>query len=346
MRYPWDLGTAALVAAVLAFGAGPAPFALAGRHVASESGLAAGEAHLPSRVARAPRSTLHPAVAAHSLAVWDGRRWHTWWTRDAAPDQWRRAEPQVARAVQWRAARPGIDVGTARFSGAGEAWRFTVALLRIDPTLHSLSLHVERASDGRALPWSVDALPAHASFGVNAGMFDAVGPWGWIVLDGVERQPPGFGPLSSALVVDDGGSVRIVGADSIAAVRGAGVRWAVQSYPTALEGDGDVPSALRMPGTGVDLDHRDARLAVATTRDGRVLIALTRFDALGASFGRVPFGPTLPEMAAILGALGAQRALFLDGGISGQMAVRRAGGGVQRWTALRSVPLALVGSPR
>lgn len=286
------------------------------------------------------------AAVDPSLSVWDGERWRPWWTSATAPARWRGADMRVAGAVQWSSARPGIDIGVVRFSGAGEAWRFAVVLLRIDSSRHALSLHVKRSADGRALPWSADELPEGASFGINAGMFDALGPWGWLVLDGVERQPPGTGALAGALVVAVDGGPRIVPADSIGHVRAAGVRWAVQSYPVALVGDGEIPLPLRSPGAGVDLEHRDARAAVATTRDGRVLIALTRFDALSGILGGIPLGPTLPEMTAILGALGAQRALFLDGGISGQMAVRDDRGRIRRWDGLRRVPLGLVGTPR
>jgi hypothetical protein len=82
-------------------------------------------------------------------------------------------------------------------------------------------------------------------------------------------------------------------------------------------------------------------------RDGRVLVALTRFAALGETFDAVPFGPTVPEMAALLGALGARRAVLLDGGLSGQLLVREAGadGTARReraWRGLRPVPLGLV----
>ena len=54
-----------------------------------------------------------------------------------------------------------------------------------------------------------------------------------------------------------------------------------------------------------------------------MIVALTRFDALGGALGRVPFGLTSPEMAAVMGALGCRQALLLDGGISGQLLVRR-----------------------
>jgi len=60
----------------------------------------------------------------------------------------------------------------------------------------------------------------------------------------------------------------------------------------------------------------------------------------------VPFGLTSVEMAAVMGALGCGQALLLDGGISGQLLVREAGGAVRRWPGTRSVPLALVGRAR
>ena len=109
---------------------------------------------------------------------------------------------------------------------------------------------------------------------------------------------------------------------------------------------GAVPTPLHRASQGVNLDHRDARLAIGTQRDGRVVIALTRFDVLGDSFGRVPFGLTTPEMAAVMGALGCDDALLLDGGIYGDrlcrtpMELRGSGPGI------RSVPLGLVVRPK
>ena len=76
------------------------------------------------------------------------------------------------------------------------------------------------------------------------------------------------------------------------------------------------------------------------------MVAATRFDALGGSLDFVPFGLTVPEMAAVMGALGARGAVLLDGGISAQMLVRDARGRPRQWPALRPVPLALVAVPR
>jgi exopolysaccharide biosynthesis protein len=137
--------------------------------------------------------------------------------------------------------------------------------------------------------------------------------------------------------------VRVLAPDSVAAERRRGTaREAFQSYPTLLV-DGEIPLPLREAGKGVDLAHRDARLALGTLADGRVIAALTRFDALGQSLGRVPFGLTTPEMAAIMGALGCRQALLLDGGISGQLMVRESDGSTRMWIGSRSVPLGLVG---
>jgi exopolysaccharide biosynthesis protein len=105
--------------------------------------------------------------------------------------------------------------------------------------------------------------------------------------------------------------------------------------------DGVVPGPLREAGLGVDLAHRDARLALGTLEDGGVIIALTRFDALGPTLGRVPFGLTTPEMAAVMGGLGARHALLLDGGISGQLMLRSSDGTVRTWRGSRAVPLGL-----
>jgi uncharacterized protein YigE (DUF2233 family) len=122
-------------------------------------------------------------------------------------------------------------------------------------------------------------------------------------------------------------------------------REAFQSYPMLLQ-DGALPPPLRESGRGVDLGHRDSRLALGTLPDGRVVIALTRFDALGGALGRIPFGLTSPEMAAVMGALGCRQALLLDGGISGQLLLRDADGAAQVWPGIRRVPLGLVGRRR
>jgi exopolysaccharide biosynthesis protein len=170
-------------------------------------------------------------------------------------------------------------------------------------------------------------------------------PWGWVVLRGREFLSPGHGPLSTAVTVDHSGVLHWWPPDSIASLRRArGIEDAFQSYPTLLEGDGEVPLPLRPATTagGVDLHHGDSRLAIGKLRDGGVLVALTRFDGLDGLLQAIPLGLTTPQTAALMGALGCSRAVMLDGGISSQLLVRDSTGGVRRWPGIRRVPLGLV----
>jgi hypothetical protein len=336
----------------------------AGRVARALHRAAARLAALGTLVAAAPAAAHAPSLPGSALAVRgsDGA-WRAWWQAGRAPARWAAPLPAVAGAVRWRAVAPGIERGELALAGTGEAWRLRVQLVRVDPRVTTLRLHALVDEAGRGRPWRVDSAPATARVALNAGQFDAAGPWGWVVHEGAEWRAPGRGALAPAVVVDSAGGVRLVPPDSIAAVRAAGgVREAFQSYPALLLGDGDVPAPLRAPGRGVDVAHRDARLALGVLRDGRVLVALTRFAALGESFDAVPFGPTVPEMAALVGALGARRAVLLDGGLSGQLLVREdggtgaggtgaggtgAGGARERaWRGLRAVPLGLLVEPR
>ncbi len=278
------------------------------------------------------------------LAVRAGGQERVWWRSDAAPRAWTQPLALVTGAVRWVPLRAGLERGRLDLSEGGAG--ITVVLARLDPARFSLRLDTLATEDG--LPaWSIAAAPARAALAINAGQFAGGTPWGWLVLRGREVQPPGLGPLSSALVVDRSGRVSLVDADSIPAVRARGEAVeAFQSYPTVLRGDGLVPEPLRAPGGGVNLSHRDTRAGVCVLRDGRLLLVLTRFAMLGDAFARLPFGPTTPEMAAILGALGCRRAVLLDGGLSGQLALRDARGAIVRWPGLRRVPLGLVALPR
>jgi exopolysaccharide biosynthesis protein len=147
-------------------------------------------------------------------------------------------------------------------------------------------------------------------------------------------------------VVTHDGNLRVVAPNRVPLERSQKAALeAFQSYPTLLV-NGVVPPPLRQASQEVSLDHRDARLALGTLDDGRVLVALTRFDALGTSLNRVPLGLTTPEMAAVMGALGCRDAIMLDGGISAQLLLRESNGSARTWPGLRSVPLALIGRPR
>jgi exopolysaccharide biosynthesis protein len=179
----------------------------------------------------------------------------------------------------------------------------------------------------------------------NAGQFRTSGSWGWVVREGVELQPPGSGSAVMAFVVDSNGVPSLIDQSDVPARRGH-VRLAFQSYPALLVGDGSLPWELQAARRGVDLGHRDSRLALGIRDDGSVLVVLTRFTGLGPGAGEMlPWGPTVPEMAAYMRSLGCRRAVLLDGGVSGQLALRTRDGTLRRWANWRSVPLGLVVAP-
>lgn len=282
------------------------------------------------------------ALPESSLTIERDGDWHAWWRAAEAPDSFPTGLPVVRDAVEWEPVRVGIDVADIAIGASGLAWRLQVVLVRIDPQSVRIALDVAVRDAGLRGAWSVESASEGAAVAVNAGQFTGGMPWGWLVRDGIEIQPPGTGVMSMAFVVDTSGRVRLLPVDSIDAQRAdAHVAQAFQSYP-ALLSDGRIPEQLRAQGRGVDVAHRDSRLAIGVLRDGRLILALTRFNGLGAAGGVLPFGLTTPEMAALMGALGARTAMLLDGGLSAQLLVRDSTGAERSWKGMRKVPLGLL----
>lgn len=266
-----------------------------------------------------------------SLSVWTGEGW---------------AElPALAGSLVWREAAAGVAWSEARLAAGGEGWRTRLIVVRLDPGRVRFRLDTATRSRGTRADWSVDRAPREALVAVNAGQFSSSLPWGWTVLGGREYRSPGRGPLSVAVAFDSTGGVRWLTPDQLAdPLTRRGVAAAFQSYPRLLI-EGELPAALLLAGRGVDLAHRDARVALGQTADGAVLVALTRFDGAGGAFDFLPFGLTVSETAAVMAALGARNAVLLDGGISGQLLIRE-GSLTVHWKGLRKVPLGLVAIPR
>ena len=282
-------------------------------------------------------------ATAETLAVEQGGAWRTFWEADRSPERWSAGDSSVARALRWKRLAPGLDWASLRLACGAPAWRVRLIVARLDPALLDLSLVMDQTRADLRPAWTIDRAPDDALLAVNAGQFTGAMPWGWVTIDGVQRLRPGAGPLASSVAIDASGVVTWAHGDTLA--NSATIRAGFQSYPTLVAGDGRVPEALRTGAGGLSLSHRDARLALGRARDGRLLVVMTRFDALGAMAGNLPFGPTTPEMAAIMGALGACDAVMLDGGISAQLLLRGAGP-TMRWPGLRKVPLALLARPR
>lgn len=285
------------------------------------------------------------------LAVLVGEQEVVWWRSSRAPVEWTSPLAEVASAVHWHDTTSAVAWGELSLRGTGEARRTGVVLARIDPRRIAVRLDLPPADASplgwlAGARWSIADAPGDARIALNAGQFTAGGAFGWLVREGREIQPPNLAPLAPAIVVDAAGAVHVVTAAGIDSVRRAGsVSVAFQSYPTLLDA-GRIPRALQRGALGVDVAHRDARLALGTLPDGHVLVALTRFEGLGGMLQLLPFGLTTPEVAALMGALGCRNAVLLDGGVSGQLLLRDAAGTEHRWPGMREVPVGLVGVPR
>ncbi len=264
------------------------------------------------------------------------------WRASRAPVRWTEADASLSGLVSWHPGQPGVEWATLPIAGQGEAHALTLVLARIDPRVMSFDLVWAIERDRPA--WTIDRAGG-AALALNAGMFVERLPWGWVVMDGRERLAPGHGPLSSALVGLADGRLVWVDGDDVSTWHGrADVRFAFQSYPTLLTGDGEVPAAVS--NAVINAVHRDARLALGLDRRERLLVVLTRLDVPIPGADRLPFGLTVPEMAAVMGALGARHATLLDGGISAQLAIADSTGHTKAWKGLRNVPLALVARAR
>jgi phosphodiester glycosidase len=251
--------------------------------------------------------------------------------------------PITALRQRWARVARGLDRITVDVAGGGEGWNTRIIALRLDPAVFHFSLRTRMDDEGTPA-WSVRDAPAPAVVAVNAGQFSGVAPWGWVVIDGREVRPPGRGPLSTAITWDPNGRVRWLRPDEIEAARASGnVRDAFQSYPTLLDDRGEAPTQIQEPGF-IDVAHRDARLAIGTLEDGRLVIVMTRFNGLGPISPAVPLGLTLSEMADVMIGLGCRRAVALDGGISAQLLVRN-NGHEEVWRGWRKVPMGLIAVP-
>lgn len=278
-------------------------------------------------------------LPASTLAAKEGNRWAEIWKSDRAPSE-TRSGGALSRLATWTTGTGGVELAELELSGNGEAWRTRLVVARVDP--RRARFRLEMASTAGSPSWTIDRAPTDALLAVNAGQFVRTVPWGWVVTDGREQLSASVAPLVSTVTIARSGAVTLTHAvkpDS------AGVAWAFQSYPTLLR-SGSVPDQLTKAGCGVDVAHRDARLAIGVDPDGRIVIAMTRFDGLGGALDRVPFGLTTPEMAGVVQSLGVRDAVLLDGGISAQLMVRERDGSARRWPGTRAVPLGFVVLPK
>lgn len=251
------------------------------------------------------------------------------------------AAPQnlVARAVVWNDSVPGMRIGSFTVRATTRRLTNSIGIVELDASAWRFSLTL---AAGAARRTAENVLDANAAFhvAVNTGLFDGAGvPLGLVRVDGVQHHAVQRW-LESVVAIEDG-ALHIT--DVAGAARIPAGASAFQTLPTLIR-DGRVvyggSSSARLSRT-----HRDRRLALCLTNDGRVRLVLSSFEVFGASAGPIPIGITLPEQAAVVAALGCHDAVALDGGISAQVAAR-IGERLVRMPGWRRVPLILVATRR
>jgi len=272
-----------------------------------------------------------------------GDAWRPLWTGRRAPAHWPGADSTLLPGLRWETLRPGVELSALELRSANALCPVRLVLVRVDPARAVFSLEERTRRHGLFPDWNIDRAAGDVDLACDAGQFQGGLPWGWLVRDRREELPPLPAPLAAAVVGDSTGRIEMVRDAEVPARRQrGGLDWAFACYPVLLQGDGDVPAAWQAPAPGIDIHHRDSRLALGWLRDGRLLFLLTRLEAPGPALDRLPFGPTSVETGACLGALGCAQAVMLDGGLSGQLSLRDARGERRRWPGLRDVPVGLV----
>lgn len=246
------------------------------------------------------------------------------------------ATSRLYAALTWHSVQPGLDRTTLPLMAGALGTSVDAIIVRVDPSRFHFVLDWRTELNGMTGTWTVDSAPEAAALAVNAGQFRETGPWGWLVMNGVEERGAARAPLAASVRVDSAGALHWDTSGS--------ALFGFQSFPLLVR-DHAVPARLRDP-EYVDMNHRDSRMIMAERDDGTLLFVLTRFGSLGEVAQRVPIGLTTPESLMLVWALGARNALMLDGGTSGQLMVRDHAGVITRWPGLRRVPLALYAVPR
>jgi hypothetical protein len=104
--------------------------------------------------------------------------------------------------VSWNPVRPGVWQREVAMARDGPLSVVRAVVVRLDPSRVHFALSSVRGDYGLRGRWTIDSLPANGMVAFNAGQFAGLAPWGWLVQDGVEVQPPGSGSLGMAFVID------------------------------------------------------------------------------------------------------------------------------------------------
>ena len=119
------------------------------------------------------------------------------------------AAAAVIGGLLWHPLRPGMWVSESQMAADGPLSVVRSIAIRVDPARYRFQLDTATRDYGIRGAWTVASLPGDGVVAFNAGQFNAGFPWGWVVRDGVELQPPGSGKLAMAFTVDRDGRADI-----------------------------------------------------------------------------------------------------------------------------------------
>ncbi len=219
-------------------------------------------------------------------------------------------ERTAERDVQWRGGDETLRWGEWRIMVGTERLPVRVIAVAVQPPRVRLTLHDTTAAPMYGTTWTIDRAPARTR--IAAGVTQPVTPWPDADPQGMERDTAGD-PVERLFE----------------RVRGHSL----------VQSDGrESPNCT----AGSDAT-RDRRLSVGIRRDGSLLFVLAHFDGAGDASTLAPLGPTTAELAVIMHALGARRAMSLADGPAAQLLVREGrDGSEKRWPGLRGTPFGLV----
>lgn len=204
-----------------------------------------------------------------------------------------------AAEIKWQELAPSLQLGRGHICVERDTVAIPLTMLSIDPARYPV-----RVVRGYA---TVSSLihQYHALAGINASFFtpDAK-PLGLLVIDGEQIQPPRKN-LSGCFLIR-AGRPDIVATENLEL---QGVRYAIQSFPLLLK-RGAIPLSAKglQAGVSLPINRLDSRSAAGLLPDGTLLLLTTGSSHL-----------SLSQLATLMGGLGCQDALALDGGASSQL---------------------------
>ncbi len=256
----------------------------------------------------------------------DGQ-WRSVTSEDRRRRRWGPHDAFLRDGLSFDVLEPGLELARLRYRRDPNPADYELLVVRVDPELWSFRVRGEE--DFRRA--SISELAGDANIALNASFFAEEGPVGLVLQDGIERVPQGSARAAHFLV-DPVYGPRV---DNRKGASLEGVEHGVQGFPAIMSG-GETYSYMRVGGRGFPVHQLSRRTAVCLDWEGQVLLTVTDTPLNGL---------TLNELATVLGGLGCEDAMGLDGGSSTALYVR-AGERSVTVDARDGIPVAILVEPR